>query len=433
MANYRHPESANDFFFPLDNSAVFMAATTVSRSPYVFRLSCELDEPVYVPALEQAVSLVAARFPFVKTRLRSGVFWFYLDPVDQPPAILPDTGYPCASPGRASWKTNLVRVFVRGPVISCEFHHILTDGTGGIEFVRSLIAEYLTLRGVTCANWQDIRRPGEVVDPAELEDAYDGLFRSDVPNPDPLPNAFHEAGGRFDGDEYRVTSASFSVSKTLEVCRARGATITAFFTAVYLDSLQTLAGRSGQGPFKPICVQIPVNMRKIHPSKTMRNFFLFIPVSIDRRLGEYSFDEILQRVQYSLKTGLDMREMQRQIHRNVRGERFLFSRVVPLAIKNAYLRHVGEKVADAQFSGNLSNTQTVTMPVEFAEHIKRFDMIPPRRDTIGASVGMISFKDVLSVIFASRVRVNDLERIFLSKCAAFGLEARVVSNMPAGK
>lgn len=428
MANYSHPASTNDFFLPLDNSAVFIAATTVKRSPYIFRISCQLDEAVRLPELEKALSQTSNRYPFVKTRLRAGVFWYYLDPIHNPPVITADNEDPCGGPGFIVWKSGLVRVMVYSRTISCEFHHILTDGSGAVEFLRTLIAAYLTECGTLCADWGDIKHPESTVNPSELEDAYDQLFQEEVPNPEPLPVAYHIGGKRLRAQEFKVINGTFSVAKTLTTARSMGVTITELLTAIYMCTLQELAERPGEGPFLPLCIQIPVNMRKMHPSETLRNFFLFVPVTLDRRLGHYTFQEILSRVQYCIRTGHDMREMRRQIHRNVRGERWLLPRAVPLFIKNLYLRRMGEKMTEARFSGNLSNLQAVKMPPEFAGKITRFDIIPQRRERVGVGIGIISFNDVLSVSIGSKIEDTEFEKIFFRKCSEAGLEAIVTVN-----
>lgn len=428
MANYRHPAATNDFFLPLDNSAIFIASTTCRRAPYLFRVSCELDEPVHLPELEAAVRTVSDRFPFVKTRLRPGIFWYYLDPVQEGPHVVMDTTDPCEPPRHGRWNGPLVRVRVYANRISCEFHHVLTDGTGALEFLRSLIAVYLTRRGVVCDDWEGIKHPESPIDPAELEDAYACLFRKDVPFPDPLPRAFQLPGRRFRGLEYRITTGSFSMQQVLAASRERKVTVTEFLVSIYIAALQEIAEAPGHGQFRPICVQIPVNLRKFHHSPTLRNFFLFIPVTVDRRLGHYSFDDILSRVHHSLRLGLDMRELYRQIKRNVRGERYLYSRVVPLCLKNLFLRRVATKAADSAFSGNLSNLQNVHMPEAFARKIKRFDILPPRRDSTGACIGVATFGDLLSMTVGSRVVDDSLERAFFVKCTELGLRVSITAN-----
>lgn len=54
---------------------------------------------------------------------------------------------------------------------------------------------------------------------------------------------------------------------------------------------------------KPVKVLIPVNLRKLFSSKTLRNFALYITPEVDPTLGEYTFDEICAIVHHRM--GLD--------------------------------------------------------------------------------------------------------------------------------
>ncbi len=58
MANSVYSGKTGEWYYPLDNSAVFMAATTSTAKPYVYRLSCELDRPVHLPDIEEALAKV---------------------------------------------------------------------------------------------------------------------------------------------------------------------------------------------------------------------------------------------------------------------------------------------------------------------------------------------------------------------------------------
>ncbi len=427
MANYRLGRHSDDYFLPLDNSAVFIASVTSRRLPFVFRISCELDEPLCLPDLECALAITLDRFPFFRMRLRPGIFWYYLDPWHGNLRVMSDARYPCELGKTNSWGRSLFRVRAYNSRIVCEFHHVLTDGTGALEFLRTLTAVYLTRRGVQCPDWGSIIRPESPVDPAEHEDAYESLYNSRIPFPEQFPPAFHLPGKRFSGPEYRITTLTLSVSEMLNLSRSKGVSITEYLTAVHAAALQDVAVASGAKP-RPIAVQVPVNLRKFYPSKTLRNFFLFATVLVDCRLGFYEFDEILSRAHHTLRMNLTARELTRHIKRNVRGERYLHSRLVPLALKNLFLRIYGVDAADRPYSGSISNLQGVQMPSAFAQRIKRFDFIPPRAEAPGAGLGVVSWGDLLSISIGSVTRDRSFERFFCRRLTAAGLTVYADSN-----
>jgi hypothetical protein len=428
MANLSLHSGSRDTFWPLDNGAVFIASISGRSSPYMFRLSCELDEIVHLPSLETALARCLPRYPPFATELRGGFFWYYLEPLSKPLTVTADTRYPAEYRSLRRLGRHLVRVRAYATRISCEFHHILTDGSGAMEFLRSLVAEYLTLRGTSCDDWEGIRKPGTPVLPGELEDAYGERFPGKVPHPAPLPRAFHLPGKRYRGLAYRVTIGTLPVPEALRVARERGASVTELLVAAYLCALQEIEEAERPRSWKPLCVQVPANMRRFYPSETIRNFFLFITVTVDRRLGHWEFDEILARVRAEFALNLTQKELDRQIRRNVRWERRFDARIVPLILKNLVLRLVAAFAVDTPFSGSLSNLQIVRMPEAFAAHIRRFDVLPSRRAPVGASIGVVSWKDVLSVTVGSVVESRAFERVFFRRLAELGIPVRVESN-----
>ena len=428
MANIGTPSGSQDVFWPLDNSAVFMASISGHSSPYMFRVSCELDDIVHLPSLEEALSRCMARFPSFATELRVGLFWYYLEPLSKPLHVTADTRYPVEYHSLRKQGRHLVRVRAYASRISCEFHHLLTDGTGALEFLRSLVAEYLTLRGVPCEDWDGIRKPNSPVLPGELVDSYAELPLGKVPLPEPLSPAFHLTGERYRGLAYRVTSGTLSVAETLGVARARGVTLTELLSACSLAALQDIHEAENQTEWKPIRVQIPVNIRRFYPSETIRNFFLFITVTIDRRLGHWEFDEILARARDEFRLNLTRKEFSRQIRRNGRWERSVYTRLVPLVVKTPVLKLVANLSAARPFSGNVSNLQAVRMPAPFAAHIRRFDVLPSRCRGVGANVGVVSWNDTLSITVGSVLTSRAFERCFFRRLSGLGLSVRVESN-----
>jgi len=71
----------------LDNASKFFAATYSERDEKVFRISCELFEEVDPEILQQALDETIERFPYYKSVLRRGIFWYYLEDSDIRPLV----------------------------------------------------------------------------------------------------------------------------------------------------------------------------------------------------------------------------------------------------------------------------------------------------------------------------------------------------------
>lgn len=437
MAHSTH----DDTFYSLDNSAIFMAAIAGASGPFVFRFYCELDNPVYVPALQDAVNALFHRFPYLFVRLRSGVFWHYLDPVSKSPRVEKETAYPCG-PLPMGGDRPALRVFAYGRRIAVEFHHVVTDGTGAIAFMRALITEYLRNRGIglelsdaDLASF-GIKHPREPVEVDESEDGYNKYFRPSATVPDKTGQAFLIPGRRM-FIAYRETLGSMDVRQVLDIAKKYKVTLTEFLSAIHLDVLQelyeSLDRKAQKRAKKVISIQVPVNLRKIYPSKSLRNFFLFVAPYIDVRLGHWSFEEILRRVHHQMQLGLEDKELVRQLKRNVGGERNPFGKIVFLPIKTLVLRIINAVIGVGAYSGSLSNVGIVEMPEALAAHIVRFSFIPSRARTTGANVGVLTWQNRLYINIGSMVHERDFERRFFTKLSSFGIDVFVMSSIPISK
>lgn len=421
----------HESFWRLDNSAVFTAAISSEAGPFVFRLSCELKDTVDADALGKALKKAARRFPYFFVTLRGGLFWHYFEPCFREPVPEHEHFMPCAR-RRGDRHKPLCRVYAYGRTISCEYHHSITDGTGGMIFLQALVIEYLAEKSVlplddrsAIVDFVDLLKDP---DPEEWEDSYRKYFKSESPYPDPAGKAWLIPGYRMKCG-YRVTCATLSVQAVLATARAKKTTLTEFVTAVYMLALQKVyrAERNGKGPRRgyPVTVQVPVNLRAMYPSKTMRNFFLFAAPSIDPRLGEWTLEEILDRVHHQMKLGVTQKEFYRYLKRNVGGEFNPLGRGVPLPIKNLALRMFNRKLNIDLYTGSISNLGAVRMDDRAAPFIERFVFIPPSNLPTGVNVGIVSWDDRLFITVGSTVGSNTVEREFFSTLAGLGLEVAV--------
>ena len=71
----------------LDNAAKIYPAARRRNWSNVYRQSVTLSENVDKAVLQSALDVTAKRFPSIAARLRRGLFWFYLQQVDEAPKI----------------------------------------------------------------------------------------------------------------------------------------------------------------------------------------------------------------------------------------------------------------------------------------------------------------------------------------------------------
>ena len=98
--------------------------------------------------MQMALTFTMKRFPSFATTLKKGVFWHYLDTTKRRFSVEQEKDIPCQPLKVSHSGSQSFRALYWENRISVEFFHVLTDGSGGLIFLKTLVAEYLRLRGV---------------------------------------------------------------------------------------------------------------------------------------------------------------------------------------------------------------------------------------------------------------------------------------------
>ncbi len=410
----------------LDNAAKIYPASFSDPTPAGFRLSATLKEPVRVALLAEALRTVLQRCPYYQVHLRRGFFWHYLQRHEAAPTLHPMSETPVAAIPAWRWDTDLYRVQVRGATIAIDFSHIITDGIGGLRFLGTLLTRYLELRGTKVDDWSPFLDPSTPPSAEEYEDAHNRFFDPRAPRPARHARAYQLPGAP--EHRYRVIRGRMPVSETLERARAHGASLTEFLAAIYLFSLLQIRESRGRVGPSVVRLEVPVDMRRFFPSKTMRNFALYASPEIDVSLGGYDFAEVVKRVHHSLGMEIDARDLGRQIGRNVRAERHPLVRVAPLFVKDFILSASYRRIGENAYSGVLSNLGRIAVPAAVEPHVESFGFLlnPSYRMKVNCSV--LSFRDTLDVSFGSIIASRELERLFFTRLAAEGIRVTVAER-----
>ncbi len=414
----------------LDNAAKIYPAVRRKNWSNVFRQSATLIEEIDKAVLSSALEIVVKRFPTIAARLRKGAFWYYLQEIDTPPEIIEEYSYPLTFMSRKEMRKCAFRVIVYKNRIAVEFFHSLTDGTGALVFLKNLVAEYLEQKydiSVPCEDGIIDRRlkPRE----EELEDSFlkvDGgvpLSRKDT-------NAWHMSGEPEQGGYLNLTCFKLPVSQVLDMAHKYDTTLTIFLGAVMMKALANLQKEKTPSlkKQKPVKLLIPVNLRKLYPSRTLRNFAMYTIPEIDPRLGDYSIDEIVKVIYHKMGTEVTAKHMSGVIASNVKDEKNLFLRVVPLPIKNAVMKAVFDSVGECKSCLNLSNLGLVKLPDIMKKYVTRMDFILGVQAAAPYNCGVLSYEDTVYVNFIRNICEPDLERHFYNVLKDLDIEAVLQSN-----
>lgn len=422
--------SAEKFWLPLDNAAKIYPAIITDELTSVFRISAVLKVLIRISCLLRAVNILENRFPYYKVRLKKGVFWYYLEHVNLPFSVEVDNLTACRSFEKGKL---MFRILAKKNRLSVEFSHILTDGAGAFEFFKSLLTIYFKECGMTIPENFKYYRPSDAVEKEEYEDSYIRYFKNDVPSIIKKSKAFHLPYSLSNYSPFDVISAVLPLHEIKEKAAGKGVNITVYLISVYLLILQEIRKKSKvfyrNSKSKILRIQVPVNLRNIYPSKTMRNFSLFIMPKVDLRLGYYSFDEIIKSVYHQVELETDEKLINKNIARNVGSEKKILVRGVPLFLKSMILSLKYYSLGTSQYSGVLTNLGKVTFPPEMSNLIDYFVLIPPPPNKmLKVNCGIIGFSDKLIMSFGNITGSKELEQKFLKFLVAEGINIKIIKS-----
>lgn len=418
-------------WLPLDNSAKIYPAARSRSWNNLFRLSASLTEPIDRKALQSSLDVTVKRFPSIAVRLRRGAFWYYLEEIPTAPKISEESPYPLVKMSEKQLKSCAFRVIVYKNRIAVEFFHALTDANGGMIFLKSLLAEYLKQKygaSIPCTNGV-LDRYAEPL-PEELEDSFlrnDG----DVSKSRADQNAFKFRGTPEEDDYLNLTTFIINTEDVLKLAHDKNVTLTTLLCSAMIHALIKIQNHQcpNRKKQKPIKILIPVNLRPIFNSKTLRNFVLYITPGINPQMGHWDFDEICETLHHKMNLETTKKEMSSRITANVNSERSTILKIMPLFIKNIAMKAVFNAVGEKKSCITISNIGRVSLPQEMLPYIERMDFCIGRQANLPHACGVLSYGDKLYISITRSVKESDLELKFFEVLRSLGISVTVESNM----
>ena len=250
--------------------------------------------------------------------------------------------------------------------ISVEFFHVLTDATGAVVFLKALLREYLRLNGVNCPDCDEVWNVNDTPTMEEFENAFQKVEKAKQSSGFAGKSAV-QLGGRMSRKRpCRMLHFKMDADKLHQVAKQHGTSITTYLLAqmFYACSASTdlLTG--------DINIQVPVNMRKYYPSKTIGNFSMYcgIRLALDEIKGK---EELISNIH----TQLIEKSAKDKMHEMITSAASIVSsiRYIPLAIKQPIAKMIYGFLGEKLYTTTFSNLGVVNMPEELMEHIESMD------------------------------------------------------------
>lgn len=387
-------------WYKLDNAAKVYPPSKTKSDPKLFRFSCELKKDIDKWKLQEALDKTLIDFPVFNSEIKTGFFWHYLEISNLKAMVKEETKSPCSK-----LKTNLLfEVTYYKKRINLEVSHVLTDGTGALEFMRNLVYNYLSYPQQKTLTNSSLKEK-------EI-DSFDKYYRPHFKlEKNKKVKALTIKGSRHQENNIHIIEGILSVTAIKNESKKLNTTITIYLTSILIKSIEMTLNENEKN--KPIVITVPVDLRKHFPSKTIRNFFNIINVSYKPKKNS-TLEEIITIVDKQFKSFLDKKELQNTMNKNAYLEKILLVRLIPLFIKNIVIKYV-YRYSRLYHTMTISNVGKIEIP-DSKEEIKQFSVLT---STDGIQACLCSYKDVLTLTFTSHFIDTEIERNFFCYLASF--------------
>lgn len=408
----------------LDNAAKIFPSTSEKTDTRVFRFSCQLNEDIDGGILQTAVDKALIDFPGYHCVMKKGLFWYYLEQTDIKPVVCPEYKHPCAALYMGESDRLLFEVTYFRKRINLELYHVLTDGTGAMQFLKTIVYNYITL--VHHEDFGDTL-PEFDVDSSAAEKADDSFRKyyqkQKMPHNETVKKAYRLKGMKNEDDLLGITEVCVSSKSVIDAAHRSGSTMTVFLTALLIDSVHSTMSVADEN--LPVVIMVPVNLRNFFPSETAKNFFGMISVvySYKERSGE--FGDILEEVSRQFKEKLTKEQLSVRMNRLASLEHNPFVKIAPLPLKN-FVLHTARRIGVRGETIVISNVGKVIMPAEFDKYIDRFSVFA---STLKLQLCVCSYGDRLTLNFSSAFVSTAVQCAFVRRLTAAGIEAEIQSNL----
>ncbi len=387
-------------WYRLDTAAKIYPSISQTHNNTTFRLELELDEPVSRENLQEALVKVMPRFPTFAVTLRRGMFWYYLEPNPAIPVVREESGFPCKRLKDFINHGFLFNIMYYKKNVIMECFHGLADGAGAIEFFKTLLYEYFKLCGY------DMDAEGMVLDadgkvPAEeLENSFNAYYDAKgESNKLRVPKAFHIMGTPNTDGGIFLTHGMIGLKEFLGKVKEKGVTVSAYIAALLIACTAKDQGLEYRKDKHPIIISVPMDLRGMFPSHTLRNFISFANVGTVIE-GKIEFDRILADVSAQLKAGLSKESISANINKNVGFEKNPFIRMTPLFVKNLVVSSSYKHFGEGGYTMVLSNLRTAQFPKTMQAHIRQVYYALGVSDMNPMNCVVVSYQDKMVITFA---------------------------------
>lgn len=416
------------YWYKLDNAGKLFPAISKNSRSNVFRLSFYLDEIVDSEILEQAINKILPRFETFAVRMKSGLFWNYFTENHQYFKVEEEPAQLCKYFKAIKNSGYMFKVYFLNNKVSLETFHAISDGTGAMHFLKSIVFQYFKLRGFKLEHERLIL--SEL--PYSKKESEDNFVSNyDKHNKLSLKEekAYHITGETFGNHWVLLYKIKVDTKAFIEVVKNKyKATITQYVTAllaysIFKESVDFVGHKD------PLKIFVPVNLRPYFDSTSLRNFTLYIKSTYTSKKNDWTFEEMLELTKAQFKEQLDKDILHSRINALVGFEKNFLIRALPLFLKSIAFK-IGYNVLGERINScSISNLGICQLPKDMEEKILDVDFI-----NAGYSFAMtlVSVKEHTNILISSPLKDLSLMNFFTKMLVNEGLKVVIDTNYREG-
>ena len=400
-------------WYRLDNAAKIFPPSKNKYDSKIFRFTVSLVENVDKDILNVALTKTLQEYPIFRSVLKRGLFWYYLEESNIKPVVVEEHLRPCSK-----FDTGLLfQVTYYKKRINLEVNHALTDGTGTLMFLKTLVVNYLEEKYKINSK--------EAINKESSNDSfrkyYTGKIKKSITS---SKIAYKIKDEKYVENRLKIIEGIVDVNSLLKLAKKYNVTLTVYLVSLLIkcigESMELKARK------KPIVVTVPVNLRNYYPSYTVRNFFNAVNISFKYN-GE-DIADIIKVVNEEFKRNLTKENVENKMNNMAKLEDIFILRLIPIFIKDLVLRYA-YKFTENYATMTLSNIGIIDIPEVYQKYIDYFDVFI---STSKIQLCMCSYLNKMLLTFTSQFVNSEIEKNFFRYLTAEGINVTINTNKIGG-
>lgn len=404
-------------WYRLDNAAKIFPPSKNKYDSKIFRFTVSLVENVDKDILNVALTKTLQEYPIFRSVLKRGLFWYYLEESNIKPVVVEEHLRPCSK-----FDTGLLfQVTYYKKRINLEVNHALTDGTGTLMFLKTLVVNYLEEKYKINSK--------EAINKASIKESSNDSFRKYYTGKIKKTITSSKIAYKIKDEKYvenrlKIIEGIVDVNSLLKLAKKYNVTLTVYLVSLLIkcigESMELKARK------KPIVVTVPVNLRNYYPSYTVRNFFNAVNISFKYN-GE-DIADIIKVVNEGFKRNLTKENVENKMNNMAKLEDIFILRLIPIFIKDLVLRYA-YKFTENYATMTLSNIGIIDIPEVYQKYIDYFDVFI---STSKIQLCMCSYLNKMLLTFTSQFVNSEIEKNFFRYLTAEGINVTINTNKIGG-